>query len=627
MNGSLPEEPLIQDLLDELETLHAEMVDLETANLAGGLGVRPEHEQSARNLLHYVALRRHDIRRLQQQLAALGLSSLGRTESHVLAAVRAVIELLTQLKEANHEPTCSTGQAAALDDGRRLLERNTDALLGPEPEGRKVRIMVTMPSDAARDYELVRDLLSNGMNCMRINCAHDDQTAWAGMIDNLRRAEQETGMVCKVEMDVAGPKLRTGALEPGPAVIKYRPTRDAFGQVDAPARIWLTPIRYPEQPPGPVDASLAVSGVWLSHLKLDDRIRFVDARGAKRSLKIVEVIGQSRWAEATHTAYVTPGLVFSAKTGDPPRRHRTKVGPIPARQQALQLHCGETLVLTRSDQPGRPAQFNDQGVLVALARIGISLPELFDCIRLGEPIWFDDGRIGGVVSGVKPGQLQVEITHARPGGEKLAAEKGINVPETDLSVAALTEDDLKALPFIVQHADVIGFSFVRSESDVRLLREHLAELGGDHLSIVLKIETRQGFDNLPQLLFESLKGRAVGVMIARGDLAVECGYQRLAEIQEEILWISEAAHVPVIWATQVLESLAKTGMPSRSEITDAAMGERAECVMLNKGPFVVRAVKVLDDILRRMQDHQAKKTSMLRKLNVATAFAPRAAVG
>ena len=154
-----------------------------------------------------------------------------------------------------------------------------------------------------------------------------------------------------------------------------------------------------------------------------------------------------------------------------------------------------------------------------------------------------------------------------------------------------------------------------------MLQARLAELGAPDLGIVLKIETRQGFENLPSLLLAAMRSRAVGVMIARGDLAVECGYQRLAEAQEEILWISEAAHVPVIWATQVLESLAKTGMPSRSEITDAAMGERAECVMLNKGPYVVEAVKTLDDILRRMQAHQEKKRSMLRKLRVATGFA------
>lgn len=106
-------------------------------------------------------------------------------------------------------------------------------------------------------------------------------------------------------------------------------------------------------------------------------------------------------------------------------------------------------------------------------------------------------------------------------------------------------------------------------------------------------------------------------MIARGDLAVECGWERLAEVQEEILWMCEAAHVPVIWATQVLETLAKEGRPSRAEITDAALAERAECVMLNKGPYIVEAVRLLNDILSRMAGHQSKKRPMLRKLKLA----------
>lgn len=109
-------------------------------------------------------------------------------------------------------------------------------------------------------------------------------------------------------------------------------------------------------------------------------------------------------------------------------------------------------------------------------------------------------------------------------------------------------------------------------------------------------------------------------MIARGDLAVECGFERLAEVQEEILWLCEAAHVRVIWATQVLETLAKEGMPSRAEVTDAAMAHRAECVMLNKGPYIAQAVKVLDDILRRMRGHQAKNRSMLRELRLVSSF-------
>ena len=107
-----------------------------------------------------------------------------------------------------------------------------------------------------------------------------------------------------------------------------------------------------------------------------------------------------------------------------------------------------------------------------------------------------------------------------------------------------------------------------------------------------------------------------GGEFARGDLAAEIGFVRTAEIQEEILWVAEAAQVPVIWATQVLESLAKYGQPSRAEISDAAMSHRAECVMLNKGPFVAEAVGALDNILRRMEQHQYKKHSLYRRLHV-----------
>jgi pyruvate kinase len=130
----------------------------------------------------------------------------------------------------------------------------------------------------------------------------------------------------------------------------------------------------------------------------------------------------------------------------------------------------------------------------------------------------------------------------------------------------------------------------------------------------LKIENVAAFEHLPELLLTAMRSSRVGVMIARGDLAVEVGFERLAEVQEEIMWACEAAHVPVIWATQVLDTLARTGQPSRAEVTDAAMGERAECVMLNKGPHIAEAISALDSILSRVQDHQDKKRSLLRRL-------------
>jgi pyruvate kinase len=462
---------------------------------------------------------------------------------------------------------------------------------------------------------------------MRINCAHDHPEAWLGMIHNLQKAREETGRHCRILMDVAGPKLRTGPIEPGPSVLKCRPRRDVYGRIVTPARIWLTPEDNPELAPGSAAACLPLSANFLENLHPGDKLQLRDARKAQRILRISRLQGRSCWAEARQTIYFVPGLELSkitrTKSGETlvPEKGKTRVGKLPSLPQTLLLKEGDTLILTRSGEIGRPAVYDKAGELLAPARIGVSLPLILEHAKTGEPVWFDDGKIGGFIRDVNPESVRIEITQARPEGEKLGAEKGINLPETRIDIPALTAEDLEALKFIVQHADLVGYSFVRSDSDIRQLLEHLAQLGGQQLGLILKIETRKAFDNLPKLILAAMRARSFGIMIARGDLAVECGYQRLAEVQEEILWFCEAAHVPVIWATQVLETLAKKGMPSRSEITDAAMGERAECVMLNKGPYAVTSVRVLADILKRMQAHQEKKRSMLRQLHLASSFA------
>jgi pyruvate kinase len=268
----------LEELIQNLNFLLSEMAELETSGLIGAAEVHPDHRASARNLLDYLALRRHDIRPLQSKLARLGLSSLGRTEQHVLGSLHTVLKVLHKLGGA--DPITPASRAAPqLGQGTTLLEKNTEALLGEAPAARHVRIMVTMPPEAATRYELVRDLLVQGMDCMRINCAHDGPEAWSGMIRNLRRAETETNKHCKVAMDLAGPKLRTGSIEPGPTVLKYRPKRDTFGRVVSSARIWLTPTSSPEVAPEPADAAVPVSQPWLARLKLRDRVRFIDARG------------------------------------------------------------------------------------------------------------------------------------------------------------------------------------------------------------------------------------------------------------------------------------------------------------------------------------------------------------
>ena len=182
----------------------------------------------------------------------------------------------------------------------------------------------------------------------------------------------------------------------------------------------------------------------------------------------------------------------------------------------------------------------------------------------------------------------------------------------------MTDKDRQDLDFVATHADMIGYSFVQKANDMEILQWELEQrLGTDwrKVAIVAKIETLTAVNNLPELIIHGAGKQPFGVMIARGDLAVEIGYQRLAEMQQEIFWLCQAAHVPVIWATQVLENLVKNSIPSRAEMTDAAMAERAECVMLNKGAYIGQGVAILDEVLSRMQAHQLKKTPQLRALH------------
>jgi pyruvate kinase len=586
--------------------------------------IHPQYRASARNLLHYLTLRRRDLRRLQQRLASMGLSSLGRAESHVLATLDALLEVLHRLRGTPWKRPIPDAEPVDFQRGEALLASHAQSLLGPAAHDRAVRIMVTMPSQAGHDAELVLGLVREGMDCMRINCAHDDAATWAGMIANLRRAEETLGRSCRVVMDLAGPKLRTGPIEPGPAVVRIRPARDMLGRVLAPARVWLTPSTLPRQPPSTAQAILPVPADWLAKLRVGDRLKFSDARQAKRTWMIDDVAEGGCWAESRKTAYLIPGLELRSFSRDGEKDAVGVIGDLPTKANSILLKPGDLLVISRRCTQGRPATVDSSGQLLTPAIISCTLPEVFDEVQLGEAISFDDGRIGGLIERIEADQILVRITQAAAEGEALAADKGINLPDSKLSLAALTPKDLEDLAFVAANADIVELSFANTPEDVFLLRHHLQRLGDRWPAIVLKIETRRGFENLPSMLIAAMETPSCGVMIARGDLAVECGFERLAEVQEEILWICEAAHVPVIWATQVLETLAKKGLPSRAEITDAAMGDRAECVMLNKGPHVLSAVRVLDDILRRMQMHQTKKRSMLRELKLARSFAPTA---
>lgn len=575
----------------------------------------PAFSASARNLAHYLAVRRIDIRTLQRELGRLGLSSLGRLEAHVMATLDSVADVLCLLSAGTRAMRVGSAPPILFREGRELLAEHAKAILGTLPPDRKTRIMLTMPSEAASDPSFVSALLEQGMGIMRINCAHDDADAWARMVQHLRQAEKAIGRSCKVCCDLAGPKLRTGEVEAATGVIKWKPQRNALGQTIAPALVRLVQASKEQVIEG---NAIPVRGDLLARARVGDLIDLHDARGRARTLEIIDASGDSCLCQAIRTAYVIAGTELTL------RRYRKVVakgviGELPPRRQAILFKPGDTLQVVSGTIPGRNAVVDSDGTVVEAAFVGCSIDEAFSCVREGDRIFLDDGKIAGTISQVMPDRFDVEITYAAGGAAKLHAEKGINLPDTDLKLPALGPDDLDALVFVASHADMVAMSFVQRPRDIEQLIDELARLDASHLGIVLKIETQKAFSRLPALLFAVMRHSTAAVMVARGDLGVEVGFERLAEVQEEILWLCEAAHIPVIWATQVLESLAKGGMPSRAEVTDAAMGARAECVMLNKGPYILQTLKFLCDVLNRMEMHHEKKIAMLRRLSISGA--------
>lgn len=510
--------------------------------------IHPYHKNSARNLIHYLAIRTFDLCNIQEHLSSLGLSSLDHSEGYTLTNLNNILWLLSLICE-KPQPAPTDGFSMDFSKSRRRLQEHADEIFGDRSSTHTTRIMVTMPSEAATDKKLINKLLENGMNCARINCGHDTPDIWMKIIENVRKISEKKGIPCKIYMDLAGPKLRTGAVEK------------------------------------------------LSERKHVYKNKKSKKGGKKKSHKKINEVHLKRLRALN--------------------RKKSKKG--------ILLFQGDILNVYRDHRIGKRAVFSKKGRLKKSASISTTLPTIFRDIHADERIWFNDGKIGGTITQLFEDHFEVTITDASDKGSFLLAGQGINLPDTELSLPSLTAEDLKLLPLVLEHADILGYSFVRKPEDVVQLQHSLKELGREDISIILKIETWDAFHNLPDILLAAMKSPKVGVMIARGDLAVEVGWRRMSELQEEILWLCEAAHIPTIWATQILENLAKKGLATRSEITDAAMASRAECAMLNKGPHIVKAVSTLREIMDRMKAHQRKKMDTLSPLGVAIDFITRGA--
>ena len=582
-------------LLDDLRRLREDLAAIERQEASTLAAIAPAYGPSARNLLHFIAFHRSNHPGLVTALRERGLSSLEGCDGHLAASLGAVIHVLEHLET---EPPLPDPQPAGPSHRQSLeLQRShSQALFGPSADLGSRVIMVTLPAEAAHHPTLIPELVEAGMGIARINCAHDAPAIWQRCIEKVRLANQATGSSCRVAMDLAGPKLRTGALPEVPGVVDGRPRRDRYGRLLAPARLLALAAEASgrvasgaeswDQGGRPADDTvLPILDEGWTLLEPGHRLRGRDASGRLRELQVMEVGPQGVRLSSHQRCRFTAGLRFVQEGGE----GYVVVAPLPALPGERLLRVGDRLRLTAA-----PTEAADA--------ISCSCPEVFPSLKVGESVVFDEGRIRGVIEAVSPEELVVAIRQARQRGARLRADKGINLPDSAVSIPALTAKDLQDLQVAAAHADILNYSFVHRASDVEDLHQHLAQQGHGEIAVVLKIETRRAYLNLPRLLLAAMRHPApVGVMIARGDLAIECGWEALAEIQEEILHLCAAAHVPCIWATQVLDSMVRHGTPTRAEITDAAMGSRAEALMLNKGPNITATVQTLQTIAACME--------------------------
>ena len=597
---------------------------IELAQKAKGnfrLGIKENENKCSRdNLLCYLALRKHDLSDLQLRLAEQGLSSLGMLDGEVLVSIEQVLKHFG-IRPGNTSSLCKINSKSA----SMLLGKRSKLLFGSPKNGRRTYIMVTLDSTDIYQHELIEQLLEGGMDISRINCAHNTDREWNLIIKAIRDAEERivqrqkgTRRRCMILMDLGGPKIRTGPMELKMRPLKISVPKDKYGRAVRFVEGFLdTEASYTElvdHVTGPSTFVIAISpgnDRELDSLQKDQKITFKDARDEhhQRTITVLERIRPTRVRIALEqTAYLKDGIKLECQTNSNNNKKCSFiVRAIKPQPTELKVEAGNVLRLYRDARVGHSGAGAGTGSNGKPAAISCTYPQVLDQVKIGHRIFIDDGKIEAVVRSSNEQYLELEIISPKGTIAEIKSNKGINFPDSSLKMPALTPDDIRNLGFVVEHADMVGLSFVHRPEDLYNLREILSKLGHPNLGIVAKIETADSIHNLARILIAGLELPKFAILIARGDLAVEVGFENLAFVQEDILCLCEAAHIPVILATQILESLAESGLRSRAEMTDAIMGQRAECVMLNNGTHILEAVRMLAILLSTEERHQVKK--------------------
>ena len=577
--------------------------------------VHPRY-RSLLNLRHYRILRSQNRTRLQEKLFSMSLSSLGRSYAHVAASLDTLYDQM--ISSLGGEMLSAEAMAGfhhvTIPEAIELASHNAMALFGGKPSARlsrqKTSVMVTLPSYAAdNDGALIRGLAQAGVRVFRINSAHDSAEVWQAMADviadiNESRAEEKK---LKIFIDLAGPKIRTGKIKRANLPVVAGSNKSEKEVVIYPEKGTTSPQKTDAITQKKIPATLCVEKKFFKNLKMGKVIKVRDANGKKADIRLTELTKKSARGIIDKKVFLDKDSTLRQKDEKSPLLN------IERQIEQIRLFVDDYLVITEEKILGRAAVVDADGKLVKPAMISCSLKGMSTFVSIGDKVFIDDGKIGLEVLEKTKQAIICRVTNARINGTLLKEEKGINFPDSELKIPALTKNDRQNILSVIDFADSFSLSFCQKREDVRELRELLREYRRDDAGIVAKIETKNAVSNMPEILEELLACNNSGVMIARGDLAIEVGFIDMAFVQEELLDICSAAHMPVIWATQVLESQMKTNLPSRAEISDAALSGRAECVMLNKGAFAIDTIDILRRILHEMHLHFKKNQKLISK--------------
>ena len=590
---------LLTKLYNELKLLKEELITHSFYD-AG------EKNQSIQNLKAYVYLRTKDITVLQEELTAIGLSSLGRAQSCIISSINHDLIILSALLGLDTKELESHDNFLSFKQSQKIMEEKA-TVFGKLDSDLITKVMVTLPSEAKDSPTIIKELIATDTSVLRINTAHDDAIAWEKMAQTIQEENKLQNKETKIYVDLAGPKNRTGKIIKDTYPFKIGSKEGK--KVEITSKILENTFTKGESKDGKSIASLVVEDEFYEEaFKHQDKIFIQDVeREKKQSFKLV-VEGEKLFAIVNKKVLILPTTMVKLKTKG--KTLKSNLHNFELQPEIIRLFRNDTIIITPLTMMDGCASYTYEANTYC-AIINCSNKEIFDYVKIGDDIFIDDGKIGCKVIKHLPIGLECSVFLAKENGTVLKEEKGINFPNSDLEISAITPVDEKNFEDIIKYADIIGISFAQSKGDIKKLQDMLKAKKKNNVAIVPKIETKLALKNLPQILEQLLESEQYALMIARGDLAIEIGFDNLPYIQEEIFGICEAAHVPVIYATQILEGKMKNNLPSRAEVIDAANAQRADCVMLNKGPFVVDTIVSIKNILRQVHTLFHKNRQLL----------------